>query len=97
MNQESGRYKKISEERLELLHQFKQTNDIVHHRLLDLEERVRQLNRAQGKDKETSEALKKILKEIEDMDEVVYNDVKKTKVSEPVQMAYGKDIPAKLQ
>lgn len=31
------------------------------------------------------------------MDEVVYNDVKKTKVSEPVQMAYGKDIPAKLQ
>lgn len=62
------RYRKLAEERLELLHQFKQTNDILHQRLIDLEERVKLLMRTQAINRETNEELKKLLKEIEDLD-----------------------------
>lgn len=30
VSRESNRYKKLAEERLEILHQFKQTNDVLH-------------------------------------------------------------------
>ena len=81
-----------------MLHQFKQTNDLVHQRLLELEEKVRQLNRSQGKDKESAAALKKIMKELEDLDEIVYKDIKKTKISEPVQtISPTKELSAQMQ
>ena len=42
--------------------------------------------------------MKRILKDIEEMDETVYNDIKKTKVSEPVQpISYQTQVSAKLQ
>lgn len=96
---ESNRYRKLAEDRLELLHQFKQTNDMLHQRLVDLEERVRLLMRSQGNNRETSEELKKLLKEIEDLDELLYKDIKKTRISEPLQTIrkiHGDDVSTKL-
>ena len=62
MRNESNRYRKLADERLELLHNFKQTNDTLHERILALEERIRGLARNQGHNKEQADVLKRLLR-----------------------------------
>lgn len=45
---EVDRFRRISEERLELLHQYKQINDVLHQRLLASESKLRQLIKEQS-------------------------------------------------
>ena len=98
MRLESGRYRKLAEDRLELLHHFKQTNDTVHERMLALEEKIRSLSRNQGHNKEQADNLKKLLRDVEELDEILYNDIKKTRISEPVQhIHHGGELTSKLQ
>lgn len=43
--------------------------------------------------------MKKLLKEIEDLDELLYKDIKKTRISEPLQTIskiHGDDVSNKL-
>ena len=97
-SQESARYHTLADERLAMLHQFKQTNDVLHVKLLELEEKVRQLSRNQGGNKESADALKKLLKEIEELDQVVYSDIKKTKIPQATQIiSPGAELSSKLQ
>ena len=42
--------------------------------------------------KDNAENMKKMLKEIEDLDEMIYQDIKKTKVSEPVQIIQNTQV-----
>ncbi len=45
---ETERYRRISDERLTLLHKYKQTNDILHKRLQTIEENLRSLVKKDG-------------------------------------------------
>lgn len=73
----------------------------MHQRLVSSEERLRQLLKLQEKSlsKENVDELKKILREIEEADELHYSDIKKTKITEPIQnlKIYGIDVSTKLQ
>lgn len=78
------------------MHHFKQTNDTLHERMLALEEKLRSLARNQGS-KENSETMKRLLRDVEELDEILYNDIKKTRISEPVQHLHHGDLSSKLQ
>lgn len=84
------------------MHRYKQTNDLLHQRLLGLEQTLNALIKKDSSSlsKETLDKLKEIQEEIQHLDRLLYSDIKNTKIAEPIQSivkTQGTDINYRLQ
>jgi hypothetical protein len=64
-----------------------------------LEERLRQLLKEKGYSRQQQEEIRTLLKEIEELDELIYQDIKKAKISTPVSYVtkdHGSNVSIQL-